>query len=120
MRDDKPLNLFATGMVLNEVYSERIGQHKKWGEQDHEDGTGPLLVLEDFPQWQNSVAGAMHIESWAKRRCQAADPDTWEKVLTEEWAEAIATRDDQSLREELVQVAAVAVAWVEAIDRRNA
>jgi hypothetical protein len=42
---------------------------------------------------------------------------TWAHILTEEFYEALAEADPEKLREELVQVAAVAVAWVECLDR---
>jgi hypothetical protein len=42
---------------------------------------------------------------------------TWADVLNEEVAEALAATSVAHLREELVQVAAVAVRWIEAIDR---
>jgi hypothetical protein len=45
---------------------------------------------------------------------------TWKHILREEFLEAMAEEDPEQLREELVQVAAVAVAWIEAIDRRAA
>lgn len=60
-------------------------------------------------------------EGEAKQRCQEAfrtGSPNWEDVLVEEVAEAIDAPDDAALREELVQVAAVAVAWIECIDRR--
>ena len=47
----------------------------------------------------------------------------WLAILHEETGEAatgILEGDEENLRAELVQVAAVAVAWVEAIDRRRA
>ena len=44
---------------------------------------------------------------------------TWQQILEEEVLEAYACASDVELRAELVQVAAVAVAWIEAIDRRN-
>jgi hypothetical protein len=44
----------------------------------------------------------------------------WVDILEEEVAEAAAESDPAKLRAELVQVAAVAVAWIEAIDRRAA
>jgi hypothetical protein len=44
----------------------------------------------------------------------------WLHILREEVAEAFAESDPAKLRAELVQVAAVAVNWVEAIDRRAA
>ena len=40
-------------------------------------------------------------------------------ALIEEVAEAVASTDVVVLREKLINVAAVAVAWVEAIDRRS-
>lgn len=43
---------------------------------------------------------------------------TWRHILAEEMFEALAESDPAKLRAELVQVAAVAVQWVEAIDRR--
>jgi hypothetical protein len=43
---------------------------------------------------------------------------TWRDILHEEVCEAFAETDPEALRAELVQVAAVAVKWVEAIDRR--
>jgi hypothetical protein len=44
---------------------------------------------------------------------------TWTHILEEEVCEALAETDQERLREELVQVAAVACAWVECIDRRG-
>ena len=45
---------------------------------------------------------------------------TWADILREEYFEALAETDPARLRVELIQVAAVAVAWVEAIDRAEA
>ncbi len=44
---------------------------------------------------------------------------TWAHILTEEFYEAMAEEDQARLRAELIQVAAVAVAWIEQIDRRR-
>lgn len=54
--------------------------------------------------------------------CADATPTNYFKasVLGEEYGEACAAvneKDDAQLREELIQVAAVAVAWVQALDR---
>lgn len=43
---------------------------------------------------------------------------TWREILTEEIAEAFAEQDPERLRTELIQVAAVALRWVDAIDAR--
>lgn len=99
----------VTDRVLQQVLVERIAQDTKWGEQNHPDGTG-------------YDGSDRHADFW-RQRCQDAFADgdgTWGHVLLEEVFEAIAEKDPAKLRAELVQVAAVAVAWVEAIDRRQA
>lgn len=98
----------TTDRVLEEIHAERARQDKRWGEQNHPDGTGGI--------------GARHAAIDARMRCQAAAKAgtlTWHDVLLEEFCEAIAEDDFGKLRAELIQVAAVAVAWAEAIDRRN-
>jgi hypothetical protein len=98
-----------TKTVLGDVAAERTRQDEKWGPQDHPDGTGG--------RWRGITAAA------AKRECQeafAAGRGTWALVLQEEVAEVLAESDREALRTELVQVAAVAVAWIEALDRRDA
>lgn len=98
----------AKAGVLGEVLNERARQDAKWGQQNHADGTGA-------PWW--------HAADKARRICEGRFADgegTWHDILREEYAEAMAEDDPSRLRAELVQVAAVAVAWVEAIDRRAA
>lgn len=50
----------------------------------------------------------------------AGGTGTWSDILVEELTEAIEADNDEDLRAELVQVAAVAVQWIAAIDRRTA
>lgn len=98
----------AKADVLIEVLFERYRQDEQWGEQNHPDGTG----------WGNLPA----LAEAARQRCKKAAAEgkvTWFHILDEEVREAFAERDPVRLREELVQVAAVAAAWVEAIDRRT-
>lgn len=78
--------------MLVEVRRERTRQHDKWGEQNHDDGWWTAILAEE-------------VGEAAQAALQAHFPDDGSKTL-----------DD--LREELIQVAAVAVAWIEAIDRR--
>jgi hypothetical protein len=95
--------------VLADISAERIAQDAKWGEQNHPDGTGNKSQQDYADQ--------------ARKWCEAAFGSgygTWADVLAEEVAEANAERDPAKLRAELVQVAAVAAAWIEAIDRRTA
>lgn len=76
--------------VLHDVHAERMRQDKKFGPQSHDDGTWGLVLGEEF--------GEVCEAALDRRRTPRADRDSL-------------------LRAELVQVAAVAVAWVEAIDR---
>lgn len=95
--------------VASDVSAERERQHEKWGEQNLPDGTG------------YGQPNCFDLESAREEfeRALAADRLTYEHVLTEEYFEAVEEADPVKLRAELVQVAAVAQAWVEAIDRRS-
>lgn len=108
----------STLPVLNEVLAERVRQDEKWGEQN-------------WPSFYKPEAGSVFrsgyygvvTESTAKAQTEAAFRDrrgTYADIFVEGVAEAIGAPDEVHLREELVQVAAVAVAWIEAIDRRKA
>ena len=118
--------------IFDEVNQERVRQDARWGEQNHPDVD---RVLTDRPG-ACSVArmceeyGIPH-PSRAKAECDGAariGQCTWAHILVEEIAEAVeaATLAQlgqgplAALRKELVQVAAVAVSWIEAIDRRGA
>lgn len=103
---DEPTLKIAS--VLAEVLEERLRQEAQWGEQNHPDGTGKI--------------GDSHIADLAKVRNDAHVAEgilTFRDILEEEVFEAFAESDPDRLREELIQVAAVAGAWVEAIDRRR-
>lgn len=94
--------------ILAEILAERARQDAKWGEQNHPDGTGGL--------------GRAHDALEARSECQrqfAEGVGSWLDILDEEVAETFAEDDPARLRAELIQVAAVAVAWIEAIDRRS-
>lgn len=75
--------------VLRDVHLERHQQDEKWGEQNHEDSYWLGILMEEVGE---------------------SATDVIENTLDSHTAR---------LREELVQVAAVAVAWIECIDRRN-
>lgn len=98
----------TTTAITHEIIWERRTQHTTFGEQNIPDGTGGdvLATLSDG----------------ARTRCDrafAAGRGTWRHILAEEVAEAFAESDPALLRAELVQVAAVATAWCEALDRRT-
>ena len=124
----------ATSGVLAEIHSERARQTAKHGDQSHlPDGTGPLStplrgivftgpVVPENGCTKYAYGLAMLAKSSTDHRSQSAGDGTvtYADILLEEVFEAIAEDDQDLLRAELIQVAAVAVQWVETIDRRRA
>lgn len=101
------LDAIRLDAVLEDIEVERFRQHDRFGEQNHPDGTGT-----DFDTQMRDLA---------QDACDAATDIgavMWRDILLEEVFEALAESGPEKLRAELVQVAAVSVAWVEAIDRR--
>ena len=93
--------------VLLEISVERDNQLEKWGEQHHPDGTS----------WD-----------WKRPRDQYRElcdeaasigMVTWRHIALEELYEALSEMNPARLRAELVQTAAVMVAWIEDIDSRT-
>lgn len=98
--------LWRDGGLLDEIAIERHAQDAKWGEQNPPDGT--------FRAFERRA-------DMARQECEerfASGCGTWRDILLEEVYEALAESNPAKLRKELVQIAAVAVAWMEAIDRR--
>lgn len=92
------------------VEQERLSQLEKWGVQRLADGTG-------HPFYR------MHADEYRRQNdakvANGGEPP-WSKVLLEEVYEALAEDDTDKLERELIQVAAVAVAWLEdLVERRN-
>ena len=108
-------------LILGEVGIERTAQDAQWGEQNHSSGTGPTTP----PLWRSRLNAAMTARELAEQATSSCDSAadrgdlTWTDILLEETFEALAENEGDNLREELIQVAAVAVAWIECIDRRN-
>jgi hypothetical protein len=103
--DDLTANLWR---IFGELETERALQDAEFGTQHLEDG---IRWVGDEP--------AMRA---ARKTCEfdtAHGTLTWRVVLWEEVREAFAALSEADLRNELIQVAAVAVAWIEDIDRRN-
>lgn len=94
--------------TLIQVLQERRSQDEKWGEQNHPDGTDTAFYKEYADRNREATEEAAR-EGYL----------TWTHILLEEVGEACAEEDTAALRAELIQVAAVATAWVEAIDRRE-
>lgn len=95
-----------TYRVLADVDAERRRQDAKWGrEQSHPSGTDAMAWGPLRDDWQ---------------RVNSDNAAHWTNILAEEVFEAFAEEaTDTELEAELIQVAAVAVAWVEDIRRRR-
>lgn len=94
--------------IFQNVMDERYRQDRLHGFVDYPDGTGRHDQQERAED--------------AKRYCDILLQNgvlTWGDLLVEEVAEVMAENDSAFLREELIQVAALAIKWVQAIDRRG-
>ena len=108
------------------IRAERARQDRKWGAQDHPD-LCPVLTSRPCGATPQHHAEDLEIPtaSRAKYLCDSAfvaGRAHWGAILSEEIAEAVeaaALGDVDALRKELVQSAAVIVAWLEVLDRRE-
>jgi len=95
--------------ILKEVWAERDRQDVKWGEQNHE-----------LRHKLSAITGIVD-GTTAKAICEHAvelGRVSWTNILVEEVAEFVDDAcDPVKARVELIQVAAVAVAAIESIDR---
>lgn len=93
--------------VMLDVEIERVTLADQWGEQNHADGTGGT--------------GRRLEADTAHEACEAAGETgmlTFTHILEEAVTATLAEIDETALRASLVRVAALAVEWVEALDRR--
>lgn len=108
--------------IADEIIAERDKQDKKWGEQNH-----PSIkehFLENPTYTISEIAAEYKIPDVeeAKKICDLMaklKECTWADIAIEEMCEAICTTDEKHRREELIQLAAVVMAWIECIDRKN-
>jgi hypothetical protein len=92
--------------VLAEIEAEQAIEYGS--DEDHPDGTG-------FAYLREHAKKARH----ERRVAFASGRGTWRHLLRAKYRGALACKEPDQLRAELIQVAAAAVAWVEAIDRRE-
>ncbi len=95
----------TTFRAICDIINERRRQHEAHGRQILPAGTGGDYAELDRDEAQMRC-----------HRATLAGALTWRHILEEEVAEVFAETDSKRLREELVQVAAVACQWIEAID----
>lgn len=106
--------------ILNEFGHERDEQIARHGVQNHlPDGTGLNVRIfgEGLPY--GFLADAARRYTDKRSVSEGTGEITYADILLEEVFEALAERDPERLRRELIQVGTVAAAWVEAIDSRK-
>lgn len=113
--------------VLDEIAAEQARQDAKWGQQNHPDYDPhdiDTVVRNEYAfradRWKEINARRAESGCEVKHLFPAESCTAWDGVLLEEVYEALAEEDPAKIRAELIQVAAVAATWVEAIDRREA
>jgi hypothetical protein len=102
--------------IFDQIDEERERQVAVWGEQHHPDGTGPRVPMAFGIAF---MAEHARLAKLACNRAAAGGTLTWMDILREEFFEGMAESDWQRLRAELVQIAAVCVAWIEDGDNRD-
>ena len=107
--------------IFEEIANERRKQDEKWGEQNHpcldqtllnrRGGCTPMRMCEEYE---------IPSEGRAKKKCDKAfetNKGTYTHIAVEEMSEVVSAFDIHKRREEIIQLAAVCVAWIEKIDR---
>lgn len=120
-----PLDMWQDGCrkVLDEVFQERVRQTAKWGFQNLPNfSMKPFDYVPTMTPELNQYEYRIPTAKAARNRCEKAFKEghgSWGHIFLEEVAEAYEECSDEKLRAELVQVIAVGVQWVEAIDVRT-
>lgn len=99
-----------TDNVLEEIRAERQRQIALWGEENHP------MVYEGYDHEDRKRS--LEIIRIKNKSSAKTGNENWHDILTEEFFEVFAETDPVKQREELVQVAAVAVAMIECLDRK--
>lgn len=100
----------ATSQLLKEVMAERLRQDQKWGDQTHDIFTYPDAESERL---RHEAAATQ-----CKMAYHYSSEPGWDLILMEEVYEAFSETNPAAQREEFIQVAAVALAIVEDLDRK--
>lgn len=102
--------------LLKEVERERARQDEKWGEQHHPDYSGNGHMVDEHIS--NYAYTADDFKNYNARMVDV-DKLGWDTILLEEVYEALSELNPNKRIEELIQVAAVAVVWIEDLISRG-
>lgn len=92
----------AHSMAMIMLRVERERQMEKWGVQRHPDGTGAEAAGTFAEQWK-TVCDTKN----------SMDNDDWATIAAEEFFEVLAETDPDKLLNEVTQLTAVGLAWME-------
>lgn len=102
--------------IYSEILSERDRQIKKWGEQNHPSVStftkDPHRLCEDY-----EIPGEERAKFLCRTHADRGDA-TWTHIAIEELSEAVCANSEKDRRQELIQLAAVCIAWIDCIDRK--
>lgn len=112
----RPNSASRAATAIRDALLERVAQLRKWGDQSH-----PCVPWEIEPAraWDERMV-AERMEAAAKADCERefkAGRGTWWHIANEELAEVLAAPPEKR-RQELVQLTAVCLAWLEDIDNK--
>lgn len=102
--------------ILRDVLTERQRQFDLWGDQDHpsvckSDENRPITEIYGLP-----TAAEAREDVEVSRELGYL---SWAGIATEELSEVVEARTEEERREELVQLTALLIGWIEAIDRKS-
>jgi hypothetical protein len=101
--------------IFTEVLKERINQDREWGEQNHPMIGTSIGSIFKAPIPDNAVLRAS-LKNFKHRN--STSNKGWFDILLEEVCEAFIEPAPEKQREEMIQVAAVAIAIIEYLDRK--
>lgn len=111
----RPTSPERTRAILELVLEERQAQEARYGAANEEldDGTGPeTRWLAPF-NWVSAASAQVGFRADYESYEEEVGAPTWVHLVREEIAEAFQETDPARLAEELIQVAALCVSWVE-------
>jgi len=121
-REYKNLPKTQNMTIIEEIKLEREKQDGKWGEQTHPCLDQTLLNREGGCTSERMCENyEIPSETRAKFMCDNSFENgsgTFAHIAVEELSEVISEFDIHKRREELIQLTAVCVAWIESIDRQ--
>ena len=109
--------------IYEEILLERHLQDEKWGIQDHP-SVSKNIVLGPSSNPSEKVSRYYGLPTVDKAKYIADEAAkkgdiTWSHIAVEELCEVVGADNDVHRRHELVQLAAVCIAWIQSIDRKN-